>query len=94
MTTLQLLKKLFPQDKVKKIQGEQIYKRISREGDLDIITFYLVILRGSRVRAEINTLTNQEVEQMVEMKRLCKREDNVVYKIAFKVNNKFIFQYI
>ena len=90
-TTLYLLRKLFPQDKVVKIVGEPIYRRVSQEQGLEVIVYYLVLSRNRNQEAEMTSLTNAELETLVKMKGLSKEAIN---KVAFKVGNRFIFQYI
>ena len=92
-TTLYLLRKLFPQDKVVKIVGEPIYRRVSQEGPLEVIVYYLVLPRNFNKEANVETLrySNYELEEKVAMEKLANGE---IMRVAFRVGNRFIFQYI
>lgn len=90
-TTLYLLRKLFPQDKVVKIVGEPIYRRTSQEQGLEVIIYYLVLSRNRNQEAEMTSLTNTELETLVEMRELSR---GAINKVAFKVGKRFIFQYV
>ncbi len=89
-TNLQLLKMIFPHDEVSKIDNK-IYKRVCLENYFKTRVYYLIFNRSDRGGAEINTLSNKELKEMVKMQ---KRFKNSYKKIAFKVGNKFYFQSI
>jgi hypothetical protein len=94
-TDLELFKKYFPEDAVfKPDKKREIYLRITEEKDMEVVIYYLVLYRTDRKRADFNTISYNELKKIADMKEVAQRHNCVSYKIAFRVGNKFIFQFI